>query len=38
MEEVLTPEECAKMRVFLRTLVVYAGRVPAGCRPDVGGF
>jgi hypothetical protein len=38
MEEALTPDECAKMKAFLRTLVAYANCLPPGSRPDVSGF
>lgn len=35
MNEVLTPEQCVKMRLFLGTLLAAAKTLPPGQRPDV---
>ncbi len=38
MEEALSPEECTRVRDFLRSLVCYARQLPPGTLPDVSAF
>lgn len=38
MEQALTPEQCERMRIFLRALLTYAKKVPPRIRPDVSSF